>query len=228
MRPPRYVASRGFYRKGFPRGSPEGHLEGLPGGLLGCHPRKVPRGFPGSLLGCPSGCTSEGVPDCLADASPHAFPDVSPDAFSEALFQKAFPEPFRGCTLGVIFDFCKGRKSVILGVWAAPGASGAISLGRGASPPPFWGVSGAPGAPPDPQNSQFPTLKNLRNFIGPQSAATYTRSTESREWALNYFCPSGGPRGIPGACFGHSLGILWVCRAASRSGLPKECPKNAP
>ena len=36
-----------------------------------------------------------------------------------------------------LYMFVKGRRSVILGVWAAPGASGAISLGAGASPPPF-------------------------------------------------------------------------------------------
>jgi len=46
-------------------------------------------------------------------------------------------QSLRGCTLGGDSKFVKGRKSVILGVWAAPGVSVAISLGRGASPLPF-------------------------------------------------------------------------------------------
>ena len=45
--------------------------------------------------------------------------------------------PRRGCILEGIYKLFKGRKSVILGVWAALGASGAISLGTGASPPAF-------------------------------------------------------------------------------------------
>jgi len=43
----------------------------------------------------------------------------------------------RGCTLGGNLKFFKSRESVVLGVWTAPGASVASSLGRGASPPPF-------------------------------------------------------------------------------------------
>ena len=78
----------------------------------------------------------------------------------------------RGCTLGANLDFFNDRKSVVFGVWAAPGASVAILLGAGGLAPTFlkglrvlWGL-------PDPQNNQFPTPKKLRNFIGPQSAAT--------------------------------------------------------
>ena len=37
----------------------------------------------------------------------------------------------RGCTLGANFKFVKGRKSVILGVWAAPGAPETLPKGGG-------------------------------------------------------------------------------------------------
>ena len=39
-----------------------------------------------------------------------------------------------------------GWKSVILGVWATPGAPGTLPLGGGRRPSPFGMVSGAPGA----------------------------------------------------------------------------------
>ena len=48
-----------------------------------------------------------------------------------------------------------------MGVWAALGASVAISLGLGASPPPFWEVSGALGAPQTPKITNIKPLKNL-------------------------------------------------------------------
>ncbi len=46
-----------------------------------------------------------------------------------------------GCTLGGNFQFFKDRKSVILGVWAAPGARQTIPLGGGPG-----------GAPEGPRN----------------------------------------------------------------------------
>jgi len=52
----------------------------------------------------------------------------------------------------------RGRKSVILGFWAAPGASGAISLGAGAWPPPFERVSGAP------QTTKIANFRPLENY----------------------------------------------------------------
>jgi hypothetical protein len=42
-----------------------------------------------------------------------------------------------GCTLGVNFMCFKGRKSVILGVGAAPGAPETLPKGGGLRPPPF-------------------------------------------------------------------------------------------
>ncbi len=45
--------------------------------------------------------------------------------------------PFRGCPLGGNFHFFKDRKSVILGVWAAPGAPEALPKVGGSSPPTF-------------------------------------------------------------------------------------------
>ncbi len=47
--------------------------------------------------------------------------------------------------------FVKDRKSVILGVWAAPGARETIPLGGGLRTPPFARVFGAPGAAQTPK-----------------------------------------------------------------------------
>ncbi len=59
--------------------------------------------------------------------------------------------PMPGCTLDGCknLNFLKIRKSVMLGVWAAPGAPETPAKGGGEgvrSPPPFGRVSGAPGA----------------------------------------------------------------------------------
>ena len=43
--------------------------------------------------------------------------------------------------MGGNFQFVKDRKSVNLGVWAAPGARDTIPLGGGLRPPPFGMVS---------------------------------------------------------------------------------------
>ena len=44
--------------------------------------------------------------------------------------------------LGGNFQFVEDRKSVILGVWAAPGAPETLPKGGGRSPPPFARVFG--------------------------------------------------------------------------------------
>ncbi len=62
----------------------------------------------------------------------------------------------------------KDHKSVILWVWAAPGA-GDPSKRCGAKPPTFW-VSGAPGAA-QTQNDQFQTLDKFE--IPSQRTATH-------------------------------------------------------
>ncbi len=69
------------------------------------------------------------------------------------------------------FCFFMGRKSVILGVWAAPGAPETLPKGGGLRPPPFARVSKGPRGRPDPQNDRFPTLKTFSNFIAIPSAA---------------------------------------------------------
>ncbi len=66
----------------------------------------------------------------------------------------------------------KGRKSVISGVWAAPGAPGAPSKRLGASPPTFCKGLRGPRGRTDPQNGRFPILKQFYNFISIQSSAT--------------------------------------------------------
>jgi hypothetical protein len=72
------------------------------------------------------------------------------------------PRPLRGCTVGgyEIDQLFKDRKSVILGVWAAPGAPETLPKGRGRSPPPSGMVSGAPGAAQTPKMTDFRSLKN--------------------------------------------------------------------
>ena len=55
----------------------------------------------------------------------------------------------------LIYDFLTGRESLILGVWAAPGARETFQKGGGLRPPPFWRVSGRPG-PPRPPKSTIP------------------------------------------------------------------------
>jgi hypothetical protein len=72
--------------------------------------------------------------------------------------------PVRGCTLGVNFQCFKDRKSVIWGVWAAPGAPKELTKGGGRNPPPIARVSGVPGrGRPDPQNDRLPTFKTLQH-----------------------------------------------------------------
>ncbi len=45
-----------------------------------------------------------------------------------------------------LFYKMKDRKSVMLEVWATPGAPETLAKGGGRSPPPFERASGAPGA----------------------------------------------------------------------------------
>ncbi len=52
----------------------------------------------------------------------------------------------------------KGRKSAILGVWAAPGARETLPKGGGLRPPPFGRVSGAPGFIQTPKMADFKSL----------------------------------------------------------------------
>ncbi len=84
-------------------------------------------------------------------------------------------KPKRGCTLAgsKVFDFVKDRKSVILGVWAAPGAPETRSKGGGRSPPPFGRISGAPGAAQTPKMTDFRPSTNYK--IPSQSTATIWR-----------------------------------------------------
>ena len=61
-----------------------------------------------------------------------------PEISSQTAFRYPVLEfPEHGCTLGGNFEFSKGGKSAILGVWVAPGASEAISLGGRPRPPTF-------------------------------------------------------------------------------------------
>ncbi len=66
----------------------------------------------------------------------------------------------RGCTLGGNFKFVKGRKSAILGVWAAPRAQDTLPKAGELRPPPFGRVSGAPVAAQTPKMTDFRSLTN--------------------------------------------------------------------
>ena len=68
----------------------------------------------------------------------------------------------RGCTLDgyKILELLKGRRSIILGVWAAPGAPETLPKGGGLRPPPFARVPGAPGAP---RAAQTPNVTDFRS-----------------------------------------------------------------
>jgi hypothetical protein len=65
----------------------------------------------------------------------------------------------RGCTLGGNFKFAKGRKSVILGVWAAPGPRRLFQKVEGFAPHLWEGPPGPPRPPkwpmPDPYDVKF-------------------------------------------------------------------------
>ena len=64
--------------------------------------------------------------------------------------------------LVIFLEFVKDWKSVILGVWVAPGALETLQKGGGRSPPPAFckGLRGPRGRP-DPQNDRFPILKQV-------------------------------------------------------------------
>ncbi len=56
----------------------------------------------------------------------------------------------------------KDRKSVMLGVWAAPGAPETLAKGEELRPPPFGMVSGAPGAAQTHKMTDFRPLTNYK------------------------------------------------------------------
>jgi hypothetical protein len=64
--------------------------------------------------------------------------------------------------LGCDFFLIKDRRSVILGVWAAPGAPEPLPKGGGLRPPPLAGVSEAPKAAQSPKITDFLSLQCFR------------------------------------------------------------------
>jgi hypothetical protein len=75
----------------------------------------------------------------------------APQSFSQAGIEQAMHSGRRvACPLAGNLKFVEGRKSVIFGVWSAPGAPETVPKGGGLRPPPFVRVSGALGkqAPP--------------------------------------------------------------------------------
>ena len=82
-----------------------------------------------------------------------------------ALIQKPFrsgrPWALLQFGLVVFLRIFKDWKSVIFGVWVAPGALETLQKGGGRSPPPFARVFRAPRGRPDPQNDRFPILKQF-------------------------------------------------------------------
>ncbi len=88
--------------------------------------------------------------------------------------------------------FVKGRKSVILGVWAAPGAPETLPKGGGLRPPPFARVSRGPGAAQTPKMTDFRSLRIFKFYSYVQNAATptHTRPKYSRP-KFSYVRPCG-------------------------------------
>jgi hypothetical protein len=72
----------------------------------------------------------------------------------------------RGFTLVAYFKFVKDRKSAILGVWAAPGATETLPKGS------FCKALRGPRGRPDPQNDRLPIRTSFQNFTAIQNAAT--------------------------------------------------------
>ncbi len=98
-----------------------------------------------------------------------------------------WPGPGRCCTLGGFFKSLKGRRSVILGVWATPGYT--LPNGGGRSPPLFARVSWAPGAAQTFNMTDFRSL----NVAGPPGRLQLVRSYLFTKCALLAGGPAGGP-----------------------------------
>ena len=84
----------------------------------------------------------------------------------------------------------KGRKSVILGVWAALGAPETLPKGGELRPPPFARVSGAPGAAQTPKMTDFRPTKNYKfpPKVQPRNLAVL-------KMIFNFVLGPGGPGG---------------------------------
>ncbi len=64
-----------------------------------------------------------------------------------------------------IIECLKDWKSVIFGVWVAPGAVETLQKGGGRRPSPFARVSKAPEATQTSQNYRFPIHKQFKNLL---------------------------------------------------------------
>ncbi len=72
-----------------------------------------------------------------------------------------------------IMEVFKDWKSVILGVWAAPGAPETFAKGGGLRPPPFARASQAPGATQDPKMIDFQCFTFFINLLQRQTTVTW-------------------------------------------------------
>ncbi len=99
--------------------------------------------------------------------------------------------------LGGKFQFFKDRNSVILGVWAAPGAPETLAKGGGLRPPPFARVSKSPGATQTLKITDFQSLIGFRIFnqakVQPRYAPQNQFLSQTRQWPRNDLII--GPRG---------------------------------
>jgi hypothetical protein len=82
----------------------------------------------------------------------------------------------------MFMDCWAGRKSSMLGVWAAPGAREILPKGGGRSPPPFGRVSRSPGAAQTPQSRRSPAdpkiMKNGKIVLNHQIALELVRGAD--------------------------------------------------
>jgi hypothetical protein len=65
-------------------------------------------------------------------------------------------------SMAKILELLKDWKSVMFGVWPAPGSPETLQKGGGGRPPPFAWVSGAPGAAQAPKITDFQSFKKSR------------------------------------------------------------------
>ncbi len=90
------------------------------------------------------------------------------------------------------FDLFSDRKSVILGIWAAPGALEILPKGGGRSAPPFGRVFGAPGAAQTPKVTDLLSLIQILELWTQPKYTRFSKTTLDSKLSLLGLGPSIG------------------------------------
>ncbi len=122
------------------------------------------------------------------------------------------------------FKLFKDRKSVILGVWAAPAASEALSKDGGLRPPLVGRASGAIGASQTPKMTDFRPLTNFGKFIAIQSASIPRLFVHARKVLCYAVVLPGREIGLPGRILAGLLPGKHRNRPSGRPGSPISGP----